>query len=206
MKRTTGHIYIVEDDLDIRSHLSMLLREAGYTAREYSSAEDFLLNSTIVAPSVILLDMRMQGLSGLELQQTLRESELHTPIIYISGESERQEIIDAMKMGAFDFICKPFDIDKLFESIDRALEFDKDLHSKFQRLEDLRKKYQFLTAREKELIAIILNGHTNREISALTGIQAGTAKKHRAVILEKMGVYSTSELITLFKGLSPDEL
>lgn len=206
MQHPLGHVFLVDDNPDIRFYLSDLLRQLGYTVDTYEDAESFLARSYHLTPAVIVLDMRLAGLSGLDVQRRLKEMERYTPIIFISGESRSQEIIDAMKSGALDFLCKPFNIDDLVTAIDKALALDLRLKDQYVRLSPLRRRFHTLTAREQELFFLIMDGHTNRSIAALTGVQAGTVKKHRAAIFGKMEVMSTAELIAAFKGIPLDLL
>ncbi len=206
MQTPLGHVFLVDDNPDIRFYLSELLRQLGYTVEAYEDAERFLAQSLHLTPAVVVLDMRMGGLSGLDVQRRLKELERPTPIIFISGESRSQEIIDAMKGGAIDFLCKPFNIDELIAAIDKALAIDTRLKDQYVRLSALRRRFRTLTAREQELLALVLEGHPNRNISELTGVQAGTVKKHRAAILGKMGAPDTAALIAAFKGIALDRL
>lgn len=206
MQKPLGHVFLIDDNPDIRFHLGDLLAALGYTVELFENAESFVAQSLDLSPAVILLDMRMPGLSGLDLQRRLKDVGRATPIIFMSGESKQQEIIDAMKEGAIDFLCKPFNRDQLVAAIEQALARDVALREQFIRLTRLKLCFDALTEREREVFFLIIAGHANRNIGELTGIQAGTVKKHRAVVFDKMGVTSTAELIAACKGLDVDSL
>jgi FixJ family two-component response regulator len=206
MQNVLGHVYLVDDHPDIRFYLGELLRQIGYTVEVFENAEGFLARSQQMTPAVILLDMRMTGLSGLDVQRQLKEQGRHTPIIFISGASQNQEVVDALKGGAIDFLCKPFKTDDLVNAIDKGLALDVSLHEHAAKLANLQRRFQTLTAREQEVFFLILEGHPNRNISQITGVQAGTVKKHRAAVFEKMAVEDTAELISVCKGVDPGSL
>lgn len=203
MPTPPGHIYPVDDTADVRHYLGDLLRQLGYTVASYPDAESFLQQSMDLSPAVLLLDMRMPGMSGVQLQQRMKTLGRHTPIIFISGESRSQEIIDAMKNGAADFLCKPFGRQDLVSAIDKALALDVARQQQFARLVTVRRRFETLTEREREVFLMILQAHTNKEIGELTGVQAGTVKKHRASILDKMQAESVSELVRECRDLVP---
>lgn len=203
MTSTLGHVYLVDDSEDVRHYLGGLLRQLGYTVGTYPDAETFLQQAMELSPAVLLLDMRMPGINGVQLQQRIHALGWHTPIIFISGESQTQEIIDAMKDGAIDFLCKPFGRAELVAAIDKALKLDAQRQAQFVRWVNVRRKFETLTLRERDVFGLILQAHTNKEIGELTGVQAGTIKKHRAAILEKMQVDSLAALVQECQGL-PD--
>jgi FixJ family two-component response regulator len=202
----TSHVYLIDDNPDIRLFLSEFLSQSGYCVESHADAESFLSRSRHRTPAVILLDMRLAGMTGLDLQQRLRAAQRHTPIVFISGESRSQEIIDAMKGGAVDFLWKPFGMDDLLAAVERGIEQDRRGQCYAGRLAALRRGYDQLTQRERELLALMLAGHGNRAISERIGVQAGTVKKHRAAVFGKFGISTTAELIALFNGVDPGVL
>ncbi len=197
-----GHVYLVDDDRDVRLYLGDLLRQLGYSVATYEDAATFFDQAMDLSPAVVLMDMRMPGLSGVQAQQRLREIGRHTPVVFISGESQPQEIIDAMKGGAVDFLIKPFNREQLVAAVDKALARDTAERDRFVRLTRINRLFQTLTEREKEVFFLILQGHGNIAIGEQTGVQAGTVKKHRAAVHEKFGVASTAELIETCQGLN----
>lgn len=206
MTQNLGHIQLVDDSQDVRFHLADLLRKIGYSVEAFEGAEDFLARNLDLSPSVVLLDMRMPGLTGTEVQAQLKARGRRTPIIFISGQSRMQEVIDAMKGGAIDFLCKPFTREQLVEAVERGLALDRQLHARFARLDQVRRRFASLSPREREIFFLVLQGHANRAIAARTGVQAGTIKKHRAAVLEKMMVATVAELIQDCEGLDLDAL
>jgi FixJ family two-component response regulator len=200
-----GHVFIVDDDHDIRIHLGDLLRHQGYGVSDFPDAESFLLQAKRCAPAVLILDMRMPQMSGLNLQKSLLSQNWFLPIIYMSGESQSQEIIDAMKLGAMDFLWKPFAYTELVKVIDKGMKLDSYRHAKQQRLSHVATLHHTLSPREKSMLELMLLGHGNKDISLETGLMADTVKKYRAQILAKMEVHSLAELLALFKDYIPLE-
>ena len=129
-----GHIYIIDDDASMRSSLTRMLKSCGYTIESHDSPETFIEKSIPVSPATILLDMRMPSMSGVDLQKKLKEMGRQTPIIFISGESMPHEIVTGMKQGAVDFLFKPFNLDDLLRCISSAIQKDKEIFQKFQKI------------------------------------------------------------------------
>ncbi|WP_198552372.1 response regulator transcription factor [Macromonas nakdongensis] len=196
-----GYVYLVDDDPDIRFYLSDLLRQLGYVVATFADADTFFKESMDLSPAVVLMDMRMPGLTGVQAQQRLQAIGRQTPVVFISGESHPQEIIDAMKGGAVDFLIKPFNREQLVAALDRALARDVKQRDQFVRLTHVQRMFKALTEREREVFFLILQGHANQSIGELTGVQADTVKKHRAAVFDKFQVSSTAELMALCAGL-----
>jgi FixJ family two-component response regulator len=205
MNNRLGHVFLVDDNHDVRFYLADMLVRMGYTVDTFDNAQAFLNNALDISPAVVLLDMRMPGLTGLELQTKLLSIGRRTPIVFISGESEKTEIIEAFRHRAIDFVLKPFSRDKLCLVLEKAMDIDRRRHQEFVSTDTVRRVFNVLSNREKEIFMLIVQGLTNKGIGELTGIQAGTAKKHRATIYQKLNVNSSAELINLCKGvdLSP---
>lgn len=201
MNTKLGHVYLVDDDPDVRFYLGDLLSQLGYTVATYDSANTFFQQAIELSPAVVLMDMRMPGLTGVQAQRRLQEIGRHTPVVFISGESQPQEIIDAMKDGAVDFLIKPFNREQLVAALDKALRMDIQKRDEFVRSTRVRRLFETLTEREKEVFFLILQGHTNLSIGELTGVQAGTIKKHRASIYEKFQVETAAALIEACQGM-----
>ena len=196
-----GHIYLVDDDASIRSALAGTLERQGFSVNTYASAAEFLKHATPVSPSVLLLDMRMPGQSGVELQTELARHGWATPVIFISGESLPAQIVLAMKHGASDFLLKPFSMQDLLSAIDRALEKDRETHAVLIKARVIAQRYTTLTPREREVFEAIIAGKTNKQIATGHGSAAATVKLHRAHILSKMQVDSVADLIELVSHL-----
>lgn len=201
MKKRQGHIFLVDDNHDMRFYLSDMLTRMDYTVENYDNAQAFLNNAMDISPAVLLLDMRMPGLSGLDLQSKMLEMGRRTPIVFISGESERDEIIEAFRHGAIDFVLKPFTRERLSTTLEKAMEIDRQRNSEFINTDAIRRAFSALSKREKEICLYIVQGMTNKGISEVTGIQPGTAKKHRATIYQKLDVANSAELISQCKGV-----
>jgi FixJ family two-component response regulator len=198
---SNGHVFVVDDNLDIRTSLTALLRQMNYSVESFDSAQSFLAQSFDISPAVLVLDVRMPLMSGTELQQTMRDLGRQTPIIFISGESHSEEIILAMKGQPIEFLLKPFQIQSLIDAIDKGLALDGLNRKKFIQKNEVRRKWQTLSARERDVFVLMLDGHTNKGISERLDILPDTAKKHRANVLQKMQTPQLSDLLVLCKGL-----
>lgn len=196
-----GHVHVVDDNPDIRFYLTDLLRQMGYSIEGYDSAVAFLQHSVDIFPAVLVLDVRMPGMSGVDLQDKMKALGRNTPIIFISGESQSEEIIRAMKGRPIEFLWKPFQIQALIDAIDRGLALDTVNRQAFIQKNEIRRKWQALSARERDVFGLMLEGHTNKGISERLDILPDTAKKHRANVLQKMEVLQLADLLALCKGL-----
>ena len=196
----SGHIYLVDDDASIRRAISGTLERLGYTVTVFDAPDDFLKSAVPVSPAVILLDMRMPGKSGVDVQAELLANNWRTPIIFISGESLPAQIVRVMKQGASDFLLKPFSMEALLRAVDTGLAQDMAQHKVLLRSMNIQQRYDLLTPREKVGCNDILAGHSNKEIAEMSGSAAATIKLHRARVLNKMQVKSLSELIAMFEG------
>jgi len=198
--KAKGHVFIVDDDAEIRLHLGNLLRHLGYSVTDFGSAKEFLATEENLEVSVLVLDMRMPIMSGLDLQKSLRAQGSDLPIIYISGESRSQEIIDAMKGGAIDFLWKPFTHTQLVEVIEKGLNLGEQHDKKRKLAKRVETLYVALSRREKSIFTLMLLGYGNKDIAAKVGLMPDTVKKYRAQVLEKMQVENLAALLDLCKG------
>lgn len=201
-----GHVYLIDDDQAIRNHVGALLRLLGYDVRTFSDAQAFLDNAAMEYPAVIILDMCMPGMSGLEVHKRLNDPAGLATIIYLSGNSGRQDIVDAMKAGAADFLWKPVPRDKLAAAVAAAMARSQAATQRFSRVARIRDGLEQLSNREREVYELMVNGLQNRQIAARLGIRADTVKKHRAVICEKFLVEDTANLIKLSRELMSADL
>lgn len=195
-----GHIYAIDDNPDILKHLTGVLQRYGLTVESYLDAESFLKESIEVAPAVVVLDMDLPGINGLATHERLLQSGRQTPIVYLSGRSDHQQIIDAHKLGANAFLLKPFSIAQLIDAIADALAKDEERLSHQVAAADAKSVWSGFTEREKEVCSLILSGHSNLEIATMLDVRADTIKKHRARILEKAGASKLADLLAFFKG------
>jgi FixJ family two-component response regulator len=166
---------------------------------------EFLNTAIKTSPSTLVLDMRMPGMSGLELLNALAELNWEIPVIYMSGESHTQEIIDAMKGGAVDFLWKPFSQTQLVDAIEKSLTLDAERSATKKRLTKVNELYQSLSRKEQHIFSLMLLGHGNKSIAAVTGVMPDTVKKHRAQVFEKMQVASLADLLALCKDFVPPQ-
>ncbi|NTV09441.1 MAG: response regulator transcription factor [Zoogloea sp.] len=202
MAELGGHIYLIDDDASMRTSLARMLEHAGYSVEAYAGAAEFLANAVPVSPAVVLLDMRMPEMSGLELQQRLIAIGCHTPIVFISGESLASEVVSGMKAGAVDFLIKPFSLEELFRAINTAVERDRAQFRRMTRMLTVTQCYETLTPREREVSALLVEGMMNKDIAKALGASAATVKVHRARIMEKMGADSFLSLVRMMDELA----
>ena len=198
------HVYLVDDHADIRFHLKGLLVNKDYYVHEFEGAQEFLdVYVQLEHPCVLVLDMRMPKLSGLALQNHLKQQNIFIPIIFISGESHQQEIISAMKGGAIEFLWKPFKSDDLVAAVQRGINLDTANTNLIHRKSKLYSLQSSLTPQENKIFLLILGSLGNKEIGEELGIFSDTVKKHRAQVMAKMQVTKRSELVTLWQGIEP---
>jgi two-component system response regulator FixJ len=188
-------VYIVDDDNAVRDSLGLLMRSVGLECETHESASDFLESYEPGRPSCLVADIRMPGMSGLELQEELRAQRAHIPIIFITGHGDIPMAVNAMKSGAMDFIQKPFRDQDLLDRIHRALSADKERRSSWQEVAELRERVKKLTPREREVMDMVIKGHANKVIALDLGVSQRTVELHRARVMHKMGVRSLAELV-----------
>jgi len=200
----TKHVYLVDDNPEIRFHLKGLLVQKGYSVYDFDSARTFLDGLEKLAhPCVLVVDMRMPKLSGLDLQHQLKLKNIYIPSIFISGESQPQEIIDAMKTGAIEFLWKPFKSEHLIAALDRGLAIDIENTNIQNRKIKLQALQADLSQKENEVFLLMRKGLKNKEIGEKLGVFSDTVKKHRAQVLAKMQVTTLHELLQLWEGIEP---
>jgi FixJ family two-component response regulator len=175
----------------------------GYGVSDFDSAASFLQQALRCSPAVLVLDMRMPKMTGLDLQKVLIEKDWPIPIIYMSGDSQSQEIIDAMKLGAVDFLWKPITHTQMIQVVNKGLKLDGQRHEDQLRLKRVAALQQSLSAKEQEILSLMLLGHGNKAIGIEKNVMADTVKKHRAHIMAKMEVNSLAELLLLCKDFIP---
>jgi FixJ family two-component response regulator len=188
-------VYLVDDEFSVRDSLTLLIESTGQAVRSFASAEAFLNNYDPEQMGCLLLDVRMPTMSGLELQGELLRREISIPIIFISGHAGIPDSAKAFRAGAVDFLEKPFDNEMLLARIDEAIK--KDIASKEQLIEyrEIQNRLDHLTAREKEVLSLIVRGHSNKEMAKMLDISNRTIEAHRASIMEKMHANSLAELM-----------
>jgi FixJ family two-component response regulator len=187
-------VHVVDDDEFMRSSIEDLLRSVGYQVRLYCRAEDFLAADISDAPGCVIVDVRMPGPSGLELQTALSDRNDRLPVILMSGHGDIRMSVQAMKAGAIDFIEKPFRDQEMLEAVAAAIRTWKPVAAGPNVLPDLQKRYESLTAREREVMGLVCKGHMNKQIAFALDIQSTTVKFHRGAVMIKMKAGSLAEL------------
>jgi len=175
-----------------------MLSEVGYTVDHYQSGINFLKESLPISPAVILLDMQMPDMSGVELQQQLLALGRRTPIIFISGQSHPHLIVSSLKNGAIDFLFKPFKLEDLLIALSKALELDKQQLVQLSKELDIKQCFLTLTPREKEVCSLLVRGLLNKEIAVELGTVDATIKVHKARVMEKMHADSIQALVRMY--------
>lgn len=194
-------IHVVDDDESLRTALLRLLRAAGFDACGHASSGDFLLNPLPDRPGCLLLDVRMPGPSGLELQLALRRRAHPLPIIFLTGQADLAAGVQAMKAGAVDFLSKPVTREVLLDAVERALAVDARQRLARAEADSLQRRFASLNPRELEVFHLIVTGRLNKQTADALGIAERTVKLHRARVMEKLGVTSPAELGRLAEQL-----
>lgn len=197
-------VYIVDDDDGMRRALSTLLTTIGHSTVSYASPTEFLSKYDPARPSCLVLDVRMPEMSGLEVQQQLNRSGSMLPVILMTGHGDIPMAVQAMKDGAFDFLQKPFRDEDLLDRIRRALQQDTENRQSVQRHAELRKRTSSLTPREREVMAMVVDGRANKVIAIDLGLSERTVEIHRANVMEKMGASSVAHLVKMHLLLEAD--
>ncbi|OIN01200.1 two-component system response regulator [Polynucleobacter sp. QLW-P1DATA-2] len=190
-----GHIYLIDDDESMRISLARMLRELGYLVEDYASAKVFMEKSVPVSPAVILLDMQMPDMSGLDLQEQLQKLGRKTPIIFVSGQSHPHQIVQGLKKGALDFLFKPFNLEELLKAVAEAIDFDSRQLKRVSIDVETKSEYESLTPREREVCAWLVKGLLNKDIAVKLGTTDATIKVHKARVMDKMHVDSVQTLV-----------
>jgi FixJ family two-component response regulator len=197
MSETEPIVFVVDDDLSFRRSVERLIRLAGFEVQPFASAREFLAAETPNVPGCLVSDLRMPGLSGLDLQRELTEIGWHIPIIFITGHGDIPMSVRAIKAGAVEFLAKPFRERELIEAIEQALERDRLARMEHQKLAELRDRYESLTPRERQVMAHVVSGMLNKQVAAELNTVEKTIKFHRAHIMEKMAAGSLAELVRM---------
>jgi FixJ family two-component response regulator len=190
-------IFVIDDEPSVRKALGRLLSASGLQAETFASAEEFLRRLPYDGPGCIVLDVQMPGQTGLDLQDFLRRSECHLPIVFITGHGDVPTSVRALKAGALDFLQKPFTDSDLLQAIDASLQ--KDLQARAVRVEvrEVERRLATLTPRERQVLVFIVGGSLNKQTAFDLGISEKTVKVHRARVMEKMGAASLADLVRL---------
>jgi FixJ family two-component response regulator len=192
-------VCMVDDDPSILRALSRLLRSAGYHVKQFSSAEELLLfrGDFPDAPGCAIVDLNLPGLNGLELQESLRQQEEPLPVVFLTGHGDIPSSVRAMKRDAVDFLTKPVYADDLLAAVQRALSVDAEAREARRQKQEFLSRYEKLTPREREVLALVVRGLPNKQIAFELGTAERTIKAHRAQIMSKMKVQSVAELVRI---------
>ncbi|MGH8297183.1 MAG: response regulator transcription factor [Steroidobacteraceae bacterium] len=203
VKKSPPTVFVVDDDESVRSSLRFLLRSAGLESRAFGSAPEFLHGYDPAQPGCLVLDVRMPGMSGLELQQALNLRGAIIPVIFITGHGEIPMAVEAMQHGAHDFLQKPFRDEDLIERVRRALAKDANTRAALEEHQSIRSRLQSLTPREREVLALMARGKPNKIMAHELGVSQRTIEIHRARVMEKSGASSLAELVRMVMDVEP---
>ncbi|WP_116807730.1 response regulator FixJ [Steroidobacter cummioxidans] len=190
-------MFVVDDDLAVRDALKLLLRSVGQSVETYGAGQEFLEAYSEDRPGCLVLDIRMPGMSGLELQQKLNEKHSILPIIFITGHGDVPMAVEAMQAGAVDFIQKPFRDQDLIDRINQALEKDTSNRAALGERNDIRRRLETLTPREREVLDLVVHGKANKVIAGDLKLSQRTVEIHRARVMEKMQASSLAHLVRM---------
>ena len=194
-------VFIIDDDPLYRRSSERLVRSVGFNAQSFESARDFLSSRRPNVPSCLILDVRLPGLSGLDLQRELAEGGVHIPIIFVTGHGDIPMSVQAMKAGAVEFLTKPFRDQALLDAIRQAIGRDQVARQQHARNADLRRRYESLKPREREVFKCVVSGMLNKQIADEIGATERTVKFHRGNIMRKIQVNSLAELGRMAEAL-----
>ena len=201
MKQRSPIVFIVDDDEPVRNSLRLLIKSIGLATTVLGSAQEFLTSYDPLQPGCLLLDVRMPGMSGLELQQQLNLRGVVIPVIFLTGHGDIPMAVEAMQHGAFDFLQKPFRDQDLIDRVQRALEKDRANRAELAERGRIRDRRDSLTSREREVLALVTRGKANKVMAADLGLSQRTVEIHRARVMEKMGASSLAQLVRMVMDL-----
>lgn len=194
-------VFVVDDDEQVRSALTLLMESVGLKSESFTSAQEFLDQFDAAKSGCIILDVRMPGISGLDLQARLTAEKIYPPIIIITGHGDVPMAVRAVRAGAVDFIEKPFNNQSMLDSVHRAIELDAVQRGESSRLQDIEQHYSALTPREKEVLQCVIEGKRNKIIAFEMNISQSTVEAHRSKVMEKMSATSLSDLMRMALSL-----
>jgi len=194
-------VFVVDDDASTRDALALLMRSVHLPVQEYASAADFLSAKRPDLPSCLILDVRMPGLSGLELQQQLTAAGVDIPVIFLTGHADVRMSVRAMKAGAAEFLTKPVGDQELIDAVHQALAVSRQARSSRAEVADLQRRFSSLTPREKEVLQRVIGGMLNKQIAGDLGLSLVTVKLHRGHVMQKMQAGSVAELVKMVQRL-----
>ena len=194
-------VFVVDDDPSVRSSLKFLLSSVGLQVESFDSAETFLQRKPSDAPSCLVLDVRLRGLSGLDFQRELAARNIRIPIVFVTGHGDIPMSVRAMKAGAIEFLTKPYRDQDLLDAVRIALERDRARREQEKEVTDLQQRFDSLTPREQEVISMVVSGMLNKQIAGQLGTAENTVKVHRSRAMEKMQAQSLADLVKMVERL-----
>jgi FixJ family two-component response regulator len=201
MKEAEPIVFVIDDDRMIREGLQGLIKSVGLRAEMFASAQEFLAAKRPEAPSCLILDVRMPGLSGLDLQLKLSEVNIQIPIIFITGHGDIPMSVRAMKEGAHEFLTKPVRGQDLLDAVQKAIASDRGIRKERAELSEIRTRFESLTPREKEVLDLVVAGLLNKQIADELGMSELTVKTHRAHVMQKTEAESLAHLVRMAERL-----